>query len=652
MMGIGWSVVEARPTVCFAVVMQVALLGLFGWNLRHGVEARRWSGAVLVGLYAAAALVTSALTGGVAGVLPVLGFSLLVAVPLCVAMKHDSVARPLFFTHRLVFFLLGAWLMGRWFRDAFPPSAELARLLLFIPWVLTLALVASQLIYGLLVETADLQPLTRRTYLRPTHALPPRVEAPFPRVTVHIPCHAEPPEVVIATLDAVARQDYPAFDVIVVDNNTADPALWRPVEAHCARLGERFRFVHVESLPGAKAGALNLALRLTPPGTRLVALLDADYVCEPDFLSRLVGFFDDPSIDYVQTPHDYRDWEDRWFLRACYWEERQGNLLQLPALSEWGFTILIGTTCLIRRHALESVGGWSEKSLTEDSELAFRLSARGGQGLFLKQTLGRGLLPQSFRELQKQRFRWWTGPIQQFQMHWRELLPGRSQRMRATQRRAWTFHGLDLVSALMTQLLGMVSMLGVVKLVVDRQPVAVPLGLLVLAGMDAVTRWVRLWLRARMVRCSFRDMLSSAVLIAALEQTRRRAVTAAFFSKEPLAWERTDKFQPAHERWRAALAATRVELMWGLGLLGLGGLSLAQTDLSRPDLFLLGGVGMLSEAFRLLCAPYVALRASAELGRKRQPAALSPARLEAAAPATAAACRTAVESSPAASPPP
>ena len=79
------------------------------------------------------------------------------------------------------------------------------------------------------------------------------------------PASMSPPEVVLETLNALALLQYPNFEVIVLDNNTKDPNIWQPVENHCTQLGERFRFYHVDSLPGAKAGALNMCLRLTSP---------------------------------------------------------------------------------------------------------------------------------------------------------------------------------------------------------------------------------------------------------------------------------------------------------------------------------------------------------------------------------------------------
>ena len=74
-------------------------------------------------------------------------------------------------------------------------------------------------------------------------------------MSVQVPTHAEPPDVVIATLDRLATLDYPNFEVLVIDNNTSDPHLWQPVRDHCDELGDRFRFLHVEGITGAKAGA-------------------------------------------------------------------------------------------------------------------------------------------------------------------------------------------------------------------------------------------------------------------------------------------------------------------------------------------------------------------------------------------------------------
>ena len=73
--------------------------------------------------------------------------------------------------------------------------------------------------------------LCRRTWWRPRTPLPAGPRDRHPKVSLHVPAYAEPPEVVIATLDALARLRYPNFEVLVIDNNTKDPGLWRPVRS-------------------------------------------------------------------------------------------------------------------------------------------------------------------------------------------------------------------------------------------------------------------------------------------------------------------------------------------------------------------------------------------------------------------------------------
>src|SRR5437868_6751560 len=114
---------------------------------------------------------------------------------------------------------------------------------------------------------------------------------PAPRVSIHVPAYNEPPAMLIETLDALARLDYPDFEVLVIDNNTRDEDVWRPVEAHCAQLGARFRFCHVAPLAGFKAGALNYALARSAPEADIVAVIVADYAIDARWLRDLTQAF-------------------------------------------------------------------------------------------------------------------------------------------------------------------------------------------------------------------------------------------------------------------------------------------------------------------------------------------------------------------------
>jgi len=134
-----------------------------------------------------------------------------------------------------------------------------------------------------------------------------------------VPSYNEPPSMVIETLDALARLDYDNFEVVVLDNNTPDPETWKPVEAHCAALGPRFRFYHFDGVQGFKAGALNLALELTGADVKYIAVIDSDYRVEPNWLRLTLPYFAERGIALVQGPQDYSDASDSLFKR---WRSR------------------------------------------------------------------------------------------------------------------------------------------------------------------------------------------------------------------------------------------------------------------------------------------------------------------------------------------
>ncbi|HSH70555.1 MAG TPA: glycosyltransferase, partial [Deferrisomatales bacterium] len=167
-------------------------------------------------------------------------------------------------------------------------------------------------------ELAEATWVTRRR--RPFGPLLPGGGVDLPKVSIHVPAYDEPPEMMIETLNALARLDYPHYEVLVIDNNTADPAVWQPVEEHCRRLGEGFRFFHVAPLKGFKAGALNFTLAHTAADAEVVAVIDSDYQVRPTWLRDLVPHFARPEIGFVQAPQDYRDETESAFKAMCYAE--------------------------------------------------------------------------------------------------------------------------------------------------------------------------------------------------------------------------------------------------------------------------------------------------------------------------------------------
>ncbi|MBK1719687.1 glycosyltransferase [Thiocystis violacea] len=257
-------------------------------------------------------------------------------------------------------------------------------------------------------------------------------ELPF--VSVHVPAYNEPPELLVQTLDGLAALDYPHFEILVIDNNTKDPNVWQPVQAYCERLGERFRFFHVDPLAGYKAGALNFALRETDPKAEVVAVIDADYIVKPLWLRHLVPAFSDPEVAIAQAPQDYSDAHQNAFKAMCMAEYRGFFHLGMVTRNERNAIIQHGTMTMIRRKTLDEVNGWAEWCITEDAELGLRLFEAGHKALYIPCTYGRGLMPDTFADFRKQRYRWAYGAVRIMLRHWRELLGVRKTALSAGQR--------------------------------------------------------------------------------------------------------------------------------------------------------------------------------------------------------------------------
>ena len=504
-------------------------------------------------------------------------------------------------------------LWAGWF-IAMIPVSELTRALMFAGYAILILTVPAALVGNF----EQWEALCRRTWWRPRRPLPARPRDGYPKVSLHVPAYAEPPEMVIATLDALARLRYPNFEVLVIDNNTKDPALWRPVEEHCLRLGKAFRFFHVDPLSGAKAGALNFALRRTAPDAELVGVLDSDYQTEPDFLERLIGFFDDPRVGFVQTPHDYREWQDSLYQRMCYWEYAHGVKNTLAVLNERDAAYTIGTMCLIRHRALEEAGGWAEWCLTEDSELAIRIHALGYSGVYLTTTFGRGVIPDTFLDYKKQRFRWTYGPISQVRRHFWLLLPrafGHPSPLTTAQKVHELSHGLGHLNVGLSLLLASLGALVLASMLLHQEVVAVPPALLWTGVVFLTTAFALRWLIYRVVLgCSLRDNLGAFLAKSALGYTIAVASLSGVLNR-PAIWRRTNKF-PVLPLGLGALNSAREELILGLvGLsIGLGSLAAA------PELGLhtLLAIGVIYQGLSYLAAPALALLAERDVRRSKR----------------------------------
>jgi exo-beta-1,3-glucanase (GH17 family)/cellulose synthase/poly-beta-1,6-N-acetylglucosamine synthase-like glycosyltransferase len=246
-------------------------------------------------------------------------------------------------------------------------------------------------------------------------------DAREPFVSIHLPICNEPPEMVLLTLKSLQALDYTAFEVIVIDNNTSDPALWQPVRDYMASLPPHYRFIHLPQWPGFKAGALNVALEQMDSRTQVVAVVDADYVVKPHWLRDLLGHFDDPQVAVVQAPQAHRNWISSAWRSMMNWEYEGFFRIGMHHRNERDAIIQHGTMTLIRAQALRSQGCWTSGALCEDAELGLRLMQAGYRTVYVDVVMGEGLTPDTFAAFKRQRLRWAQGGMHILKMHGRAL---------------------------------------------------------------------------------------------------------------------------------------------------------------------------------------------------------------------------------------
>lgn len=233
---------------------------------------------------------------------------------------------------------------------------------------------------------------------------------PYPFVTIQLPIYNEQ-YVIERLIKKVAKIDYPKnrFEIqILDDSNDETTKIIRRVIKDLEYTGIPIDLVRRKDRKGFKAGAL--AYGMTICKGEFLAIFDADFLPEKDFLKKTIPYFQDPNIGVVQT---------RW----AHINENYSLLTQLQAFGlDAHFTIeqsgrnfgnhfinFNGTAGVWRAACIDDAGGWSADTLTEDLDLSYRAQLKGWKFQYLEEVESPAELPAAMNALKSQQFRWTKG---------------------------------------------------------------------------------------------------------------------------------------------------------------------------------------------------------------------------------------------------
>lgn len=238
----------------------------------------------------------------------------------------------------------------------------------------------------------------------------------WPKVDIYIPTYNEDVEIVRKTTLCALAIDYPADKkhVYVLDDGRAEKYKARREELRkmCEEVGATM--LVRDNNDHAKAGNINTAFKVTQGD--LVLILDCDHMPVKDFLMHTVGFFFNPKVAFVQTPH--------WFYNPDPFERNLltrgkipvGNELFYKVLQKgndfWNAAFFCGSAAVIRKEYALQIGGIATETVTEDCHTAFRLHSLGYESVYYDKIMVAGLAPEKFSAYVGQQVRWARGMAQ------------------------------------------------------------------------------------------------------------------------------------------------------------------------------------------------------------------------------------------------
>lgn len=241
----------------------------------------------------------------------------------------------------------------------------------------------------------------------------PEMIAPWPKVTIQLPIYNER-YMIDRLLKAMTALEYPAekLQIQVLDDSTDSTRdMIAKLVARYQTAGHDIQLLHRNDRSGYKAGALEAGLQVATG--EFVAVFDADFVPKPDWLKKVVPFFQEDKVAFVQTRWGHLNNRYNLITHLIGMALDAHFVIEQTARAGSGLLMSFnGTAGMWRKSAVEEAGGWQGDTLTEDIDLSFRTEMAGWKYIYAPDIVVMSELPAQMDAFKKQQVRWVKGNMQ------------------------------------------------------------------------------------------------------------------------------------------------------------------------------------------------------------------------------------------------
>lgn len=230
----------------------------------------------------------------------------------------------------------------------------------------------------------------------------------LPKVTVQLPIYNEM-YVVERLIDAVSKFRYPShkIEIQLLDDSTDETSLI--IRRKLKEFPDvNFKYIHRIDRKGFKAGALREGMEVAEG--EFIAIFDADFVPDPDFLMKTIGHFQDEKVGMVQTRWTHLNEEYSVFTRLqAFALDAHFMVEQMGRNEQHAFINFNGTGGVWRKSCILDAGNWHDDTLTEDLDLSYRAQQKGWKFIYRPDIKSPAELPPVMSAIKSQQFRWTKG---------------------------------------------------------------------------------------------------------------------------------------------------------------------------------------------------------------------------------------------------